>query len=93
MPHTEPLPPKTDAQHSRPVRTAGLVIYLTLALLMVAIPQSLVNWFSDMNDNAVVVTLLRGATALQNFAIATGIAIPYRRAREFFLAESGAGDQ
>ncbi|HUD89232.1 MAG TPA: hypothetical protein VMR17_22485 [Xanthobacteraceae bacterium] len=74
------------------VRTVAIVIYATLALLAVAIPQSLVNWLGDMNGNAVQETLLRGAAALQRASDASGISAPYQRARDLFIALSGAQD-
>lgn len=73
-----------------PLRTAALVIYLTLALLAVTIPQSLTNWLLDMNGNPVEETVLRGAAVLQNLSQRAGIAAVYRRARDAFLAASGA---
>jgi hypothetical protein len=74
------------------LRATAVIIYATLALLVVSIPQSLVNWLGDMNGNAVQDTLLRGAEALQRVSDASGIATPYQRARDLFIALSGAQD-
>ena len=79
----EALPPP------RPLRTAAIVIYATLALLAIAIPQSPANWLRDMKSSAVQETLLRGAEALEDAARRTGIDVPYRRARALFLAFAG----
>ena len=72
------------------LRTAAIVIYATLALLAVAIPQSVVNWLADMNGNPVEETALRGAELLRNLSLRAGVATVYQRARDVFLAISGA---
>jgi hypothetical protein len=82
-------PPVAIEPPTHPLRTVALVIYVTLALLAVAIPQSLVNRMRDMNPGAVENALLEGAQVLQRATGATGIAVPYRRARALFLASTG----
>jgi hypothetical protein len=72
------------------LRTVAIVIYATLALLAVTIPQSVVNWLADMNGNPVVETALRGAEVLQNMSQRAGVATVYQRARDIFIAVSGA---
>ncbi len=62
MKHANP----TEFERPRPaggLRTAAIVIYATLTLLAVTIPQSVVNWLADMNGNPVEETALRGAAA------------------------------
>jgi hypothetical protein len=71
------------------LRTAAIVIYATLMLLAVAIPQSVVNWLADMNGNPVEETALRGAAALRNLSQRAGVATVYQRARGIFIAISG----
>jgi hypothetical protein len=44
---------------ANPLRTATIVIYATLMLLAVTIPQSVENWLADMNGNPVEDTALR----------------------------------
>jgi len=73
----------------RPLRTAAIVIYATLVLLVIAIPQSLANWLRDMKSSAVQEILLRGAEGLEDASRRTGIDAPYRRARALFLAFAG----
>jgi hypothetical protein len=73
---------------SSPLRTAAIVIYATLALLAVTIPQSLTNWLRDMNRNPE--TALRGAEVLQDLSERSGLPAIYRRARDAFIAASGA---
>jgi hypothetical protein len=88
MKHTRP----TDFEPPRPasaLRTATIVIYATLMLLAVAIPQSVVNWLADMNANPVQETALRGAEVLRNLSQRAGVATVYQRARDIFIAISG----
>ena len=70
--------------------TTAIVIYATLALLAVTIPQSVVNWLADMNGNPAEDTALRGAEILQNMSQRAGVAAVYQRARDIFIAVSGA---
>jgi hypothetical protein len=74
---------------ANPLRTAAIVIYGTLALLAVTIPQSVVNWVADMNSNPVEETALRGADVLRNLSQRAGVATAYQRARDIFIAISG----
>ena len=88
MKHTSP----TEFEPPRPanaLRTATIVIYATLALLAVTIPQSVVNWLADMNDNPVQETALRGAEVLRNLAQRSGVPTVYQRARGIFIPISG----
>ena len=88
MKHTSP----TEFERPHPagqLRTATIVIYATLALLAVAIPQSVVNWLADMNGNPAQETALRGAEALRNLSQRAGVATVYQRARDLFIAISG----
>jgi hypothetical protein len=78
------------ARATSALRIATIVIFATLALLAVTIPQSLVNWLNDMNGNPVQETALRGAQLLRNLSQRVGVAAPYQRAREVFIAFSGA---
>jgi len=58
-------------------------------LLAVSIPQSVVNWLTDMNGNPVEETALRGAEVVRNLSQRAGIAAVYQRARDIFIAISG----
>jgi hypothetical protein len=82
----------TEFERPRPVgdlRTAAIVIYATLMLLAVTIPQSVENWLADMNGNPVEDTALRGAEVLRNLSERAGVAAVYQRARDIFIAISG----
>ena len=88
MKHVDP----TELERPRPtgaLRTAAIVIYATLMLLAVTIPQSVVNWLADMNGNPVEETALRGADVLRNLSQRAGVAGVYQRARDIFIAISG----
>ena len=88
MKHVNPVefePPRP----ANPLRTAAIVLYGTLALLAVTIPQSVVNWLADMNGNPAEERALRGAQHLQDLSQQTGIATVYQRARDIFVAISG----
>ena len=75
---------------ANPLRAAAIILYATLMLLAVTIPQSVVNWLSDMNGNPVEETALRGAEALRNLSQRAGVATVYQRGRDIFIAISGA---
>jgi hypothetical protein len=71
------------------LRTAAIVIYAVLVLLVITIPQGPVNWLHDMNSNPMQEVLLRGAEFLQEASQQTGLAVPYQRARSLFFALAG----
>jgi hypothetical protein len=75
-----------------PIRAAAVVIYGTFALLIVAIPQSLVNWLQDKEIGTIQGTLLQGAEAMQAASYRAGIDIAYRRTRAVFLELTGKQD-
>ena len=77
---------------AHPVSTAAVVIYATLALLILTIPQSLPNWLRDMEENAVQQVLLQAASGVQAGAEAMGLDVPYRWARATFHAWTGKDD-
>jgi hypothetical protein len=86
-------PSQTERPTARPLRTVSIVIYATLALLAIAIPQSLGNWLQDMKSGEVREWLLPAAEALRVAADRTSISAPYRRGRELFLLVSGHEDE
>jgi hypothetical protein len=77
---------------ARTVGTAAVIIYATLALLILTIPQSLPNWLRDMEDNPVQQVLLRAASGVQTASQAVGLDVAYRRARGAFRAWAGKED-
>ncbi len=76
-------------EKARPLRTAAVVIYATLGLLAIAIPQSLVNRVRDIDNTAIEEALLPAAEALQKASERVGMTVPYQRARALFLAFAG----
>ena len=75
-----------------PLRSAAIVIYATFALLIVAIPQSVVNWAEDKEIGPVQQVLLRGAEAVQALSESAGIPVVYREMRAVFLALTGKAE-
>ncbi len=68
------------------LRKTAIVIYATLLLLALTIPESLVSWIRDMKSIEIQEALLPAAQALQRIGETSGISVPYTRAREVFLA-------
>jgi hypothetical protein len=75
-----------------PVVTAGVVIYGTLALLLIAIPQGLVNWLKDFNPGPAQEALLDGAESFAALSTRMGANAPYRWARTLFLDATGKNE-
>ena len=92
MPNAERTEGNRGQGTAHTVRTAAVVIYATLALLIVTIPQSLPNWLRDMEENPVQQVLLHAASGVQAAAQAVGLDVPYRRARAAFHAWTGKED-
>ena len=88
MRELNPSEPRSQPPAS-PLRTTALILYVTLVLLALTIPQSLTNWLSDMNGSPVQETALRGAEILRNLSQRSGVAGVYQRARDLFIAVSG----
>jgi hypothetical protein len=76
-----------------PVRTTAVIVYATLLLLILTIPQSLPNWLRDMEENPVQRALLRGAEALQDASKHMRLDRAYMLARAAFLDATGKQDQ
>ena len=82
----EAQPASSDAH---PLRTAAIVIYGTFALLILAIPQSLVNRLNDFDESPPQQALLRIAESVQVASHSVGLDRAYLRARAAFLALAG----
>jgi hypothetical protein len=89
MAHDASADPHMRKTSVRRLRATAVVIYGTLLLLAIAIPQAPVNWLRDMASNPVEETALRGAEALQKVSQRSGLAVPYLRARALFLTLVG----
>ena len=77
---------------ARPLRTAAVVIYATLVLLVLTIPQSLPNWLRDMEESPPQQAALSVASGVQAAAQAARLDLPYRWARATFQAWTGKDD-
>jgi hypothetical protein len=89
MKHVDPAALTSPQPAAKALRAATLVIYGTLILLALTVPQSLTNWLREMNENPLEVLALRGAEAWQSAAERSGLPAVYRRARDLFIAVSG----
>jgi hypothetical protein len=81
------LPPGKPLVH--PLGAAAAVIYLTLALLALAIPRGLVNWSRDMEPGARQQSMLAVARSIERVSSWIGINQPYEQARRAFLDATG----
>lgn len=90
MDHVSAPEPATPDAH--PLRTAAVVIYGTLALLMLAVPQSLVNRLNDLEENRVQQIALRAAEGVQAASHHVFLDRAYVQARAVFLALTGKED-
>jgi hypothetical protein len=73
----------------RPLRASATVIYGTLLLLALTIPQGLVNWLKAFEPSAPQDVLLSAAIAVQSVSNTLGFNEPYYRARRVFLDVTG----
>jgi len=77
--------PRVTARTASPVKSAATVIYATLLLLVLTIPQSLVNWLQGFNPNPAQQVLLVGAQSLRSAIKMTGMDAVFVAARSSFL--------
>jgi hypothetical protein len=85
-----PLPRGKPLVH--PFGAAVVVVYLTLALLALAVPRGLVNWSRDMEPGVRQEAMLTVAQSIERFSIWVGLNRPYEQAREAFLKATGKSD-
>jgi hypothetical protein len=79
------IPPLPHIVQRTPLRTTAIVIYGTLLVLAVAIPQAPVNWLKGFEPSRLQTLLLDGALALQSWSSRLGIDAPFSTARRIFL--------
>lgn len=79
------IAPTPSPSSRSPVGAAAFVIYGTLCLLLLTMPEGFVSWLQDRESNAVQLTVLRAALAVQRVSDATGLSAPYNRVRTLFL--------
>jgi hypothetical protein len=87
-------PRSSEPQTHEPgsLRKTAIVIYATLLLLALTIPESLVVWTGDMKSSKIQEVLSPTAQALQRLGEETGMSVPYTRARDAFLALTSGRD-
>jgi len=83
------LPPPSGASLQRPLLTTAVVIYLTLALLAIAIPRGLVNWSKNLEPGTRQVVMLAAAEAVQSMSHRIGADWLFAQCRSFFLQVTG----
>jgi hypothetical protein len=72
-----------------PLRTTAIVVYATLALLALAIPQAAVNRLNDFTPNPLRDAALAIAQPVANVSHRIGLDWPYHAGRRAFLAITG----
>ena len=71
------------------LRTTALVVYGTLVLALLLVPQGLTNWLKDFDPGTPRTVLLRGALGVQQFSERIGLNVPYERTRALFMQWTG----
>ena len=89
QPDTEHIPLPHGASQPRPLRASAIVIYGTLLLLALTIPQALVNWLKGFEPSGPQDLLLTAALSVQSASNAWGLNAPFYRARRAFLDATG----
>jgi hypothetical protein len=86
-PLPEPLKPAPSAGH--PILVVALVLYGTLALLVLTIPGSVVSWLQGFDRSGVQHAALTVAEAVESASDRAGLSAPYLHARKAFLEQIG----
>ena len=89
LPDTEHVPPPHGVPQRHPLRSSAIVIYGTLALLALTIPQGLSNWLKGFEPSAPQDLLLTTALSVQSMSNTLGLNEPFYRARRIFLDVTG----
>src|SRR5262249_1504977 len=87
LPDTEHVPPPRHRPQS--LRTIAVVIYVTLALLVLAIPQAVPNWLKGFEPSTPQSLLLDAAVAVPSFANRMGGGGGYRGGRRICRETTG----
>ncbi len=74
---------------SLPLRVTAIVVYATLALLAVMIPQAAVNRLNDFTPNPLRDSALAIAQPVADASRRAGLDRPYREGRRLFLWITG----
>lgn len=83
------LPPTSGAPLQRPLMTTAVVIYTTLALLVITIPRGLVNWAKNYEPSPPQAVALAAAEAVQSISHRIGADWVFAQCRGLFLKVTG----
>jgi hypothetical protein len=72
-----------------PLRTTAIIVYLTLVVLALAMPQAAVNRLNDFTPNPVRDAALAVAQPIADMSHRLGLDRPYREGRRLFLWITG----
>ena len=87
------LSPPRRSLDPRPLRTTSIVIYATLAMLALTIPQAPVNWLKGFEPSKVQDLALDVALSVQSLSNWLGIDVPFSSARRLFLDATGKREE
>ncbi len=73
------------APQARPLRSAAIVLYSTLGLLWLAVPQSVSNWTREVLPTPMQPYAAAAAETVEAFARQTGLPSLFETSREFFV--------
>jgi hypothetical protein len=74
---------------SLPLRTTAIIVYVTLAVLALAIPQAAVNRLNDFSPGPLRDSTLTVAQAVVDVSHRFGLDWPYQAGRRLFLSVTG----
>jgi hypothetical protein len=89
---SRPTAAPVGSRVANPIVTIVIVMYATFAVLLVTIPQSLVNWVKDFNPSPAQDVMLSAAESIEAMSSRVGANIPYRIACEVFLRATGKNE-
>lgn len=81
---------KACSQYS--ILRVAVVLYLTLVILAVMIPENLVEWLKGLKPNFIQETTIPYAEGLEQAASRVGADKPYKFTRNLFLKLTGKSD-
>ena len=93
LPDPDRLPEMPGAPQPKPLRSTAIVIYATLMLLALAIPQGLANWLKGFEPSRPQDLALDAALAMQSFSNRMGANVPYYETRRVFLDATGKREE
>jgi hypothetical protein len=71
------------------LRSTAFVVYGTLVLAWLLVPQGLTNWLKDFDPTPPGAALLSVALGVQQFSERIGLNVPYERGRALFIRWTG----